>query len=52
MSRFIRRHLAKKKKPAPKKAAPKKAKPALKEIAKKVKEVITSKDSAEKKEEE
>lgn len=34
------------------KPAPKKAKPALKEIAKKVKEVITSKDSAEKKEEE
>lgn len=37
---------------ASKAQSPKKAKPALKEIAKKVKEVITSKDSAEKKEEE
>ena len=48
---FLRKKKAAKK-PAPKKAAPKKAKPALKEIAKKVKEVITSKDSAEKKKEE
>ncbi len=30
-----------------KKAAPKKAKPALKEIVKKVKKVVTSKDDAE-----